>query len=74
MFSAAGAGVKTNFLFFTRARPTEKIWATDLSDVKVGKKTPLTLKHFEDFAAKLVTRELGTFMDSSTGRAQGKGG
>src|SRR4051812_35641290 len=29
----------------------------DLSDVKVGKKTPLTLKHFEDFAAKLATRE-----------------
>jgi type I restriction enzyme M protein len=25
--------------------------------VKVGKKTPLTLKHFEDFAAKLATRE-----------------
>ena len=25
--------------------------------MKVGKKTPLTLKHFEDFAEKLATRE-----------------
>jgi type I restriction enzyme M protein len=57
VFSAAGAGVKTNLLFFTKGKPTEKIWYYDLSDVKVGKKTPLTLKHFEDFAAKLATRE-----------------
>jgi type I restriction enzyme M protein len=49
--------VKTNLLFFTKGKPTEKIWYYDLSDVKVGKKTPLTLKHFEDFAAKLATRE-----------------
>ena len=57
VFSAAGAGVKTNLLFFTKGRPTEKIWYYDLSDVKVGKKTPLTLKHFEDFATKLATRD-----------------
>jgi type I restriction enzyme M protein len=57
VFSAAGAGVKTNLLFFTKGAPTKKIWYYDLSDVKVGKKTPLTLKHFEDFAAKLSTRE-----------------
>ena len=57
VFSTAGAGVKTNLLFFTKGKPTEKIWYYDLSDVKVGKKTPLTLKHFEDFAAKLATRE-----------------
>lgn len=56
VFSAAGAGVKTNLLFFTKGRPTEKIWYYDLSDVKVGKKTPLTLKHFEDFAATLSTK------------------
>jgi type I restriction enzyme M protein len=46
VFSAAGAGVKTNLLFFTRGRKTEKIWYYDLSWVKVGKKTPLTLAHF----------------------------
>jgi type I restriction enzyme M protein len=57
VFSQAGAGVKTNLLFFTKGSPTEKIWYYDLSDVKVGKKTPLTLKHFEDFSAKLATRE-----------------
>ena len=56
VFSAAGAGVKTNLLFFTKGRPTERIWYYDLSDVKVGKKSPLTLKHFEDFAAQLATR------------------
>ena len=43
VFTAAGAGVKTNLLFFTKGRPTERIWYYDLSDVKVGKKTPLTL-------------------------------
>jgi type I restriction enzyme M protein len=46
VFSTAGAGVKTNLLFFTKGRKTEKIWYYDLSSVKVGKKTPLTLAHF----------------------------
>ena len=46
VFSTAGAGVKTNLLFFTRGRKTERIWYYDLSWVKVGKKTPLTLAHF----------------------------
>jgi type I restriction enzyme M protein len=49
VFTAAGAGVKTNLLFFTKGRPTKKIWYYDLTDVKVRKKTPLTLKHFEEF-------------------------
>jgi len=57
VFTAAGAGVKTNPLFFTKGKATERIWYYDLSDVKVGKKTPLTLKHFDDFVAKLATRE-----------------
>ena len=46
VFSTAGAGVKTNLLFFTKGRRTGKIWYYDLSHVKVGKKTPLTLAHF----------------------------
>ncbi len=46
VFSTAGAGVKTNLLFFTKGRPTERIWYYDLSHVKVGKKSPLTLAHF----------------------------
>jgi type I restriction enzyme M protein len=56
VFSAAGAGVKTNLLFFTKGMPTERIWYYDLSHVKVGKKTPLTLSHFEGFASLLETR------------------
>ncbi len=56
VFTAAGAGVKTNLLFFTRGQPTRKIWYYDLTDIKVRKKTPLTLKHFEDFLRMLPTR------------------
>lgn len=46
VFSTAGAGVKTNLLFFTKGGKTERIWYYDLSWIKVGKKTPLTLAHF----------------------------
>jgi type I restriction enzyme M protein len=46
VFSTAGAGVKTNLLFFTKGLKTERIWYYDLSQVKVGKKTRLTLAHF----------------------------
>ena len=56
-FVNAGAGVKTNLLFFTRGGPTERIWYYDLSDVKVGKKSPLTLSHFEDFFERLPGRQ-----------------
>jgi type I restriction enzyme M protein len=56
VFVGAGATVKTNLLFFTKGRPTRKIWYYDLTDVKVRKKTPLTLKHFEDFFRLLPTR------------------
>ena len=46
VFSTAGAGVKTNLLFFTKGKKTEQIWYYDLTYVKVGKRTPLTLAHF----------------------------
>lgn len=55
-FSNAGAGVKTNLLFFTKGQPTEKIWYYDLSDLKMGKKSPLTLDHFKDVFELLPTR------------------
>lgn len=55
-FVNAGAGVKTNLLFFTKGQPTERIWYYDLSDVKVGKKNPLTLAKFEEFFRLLSTR------------------
>jgi len=49
VFTAAGAGVKTNLLFFTKGTPTEQVWYYDLSDIKVGKRTPFTLDRFDDF-------------------------
>lgn len=56
VFTSAGAGVKTNLVFFIKGKPTEKIWYYDLSDIKVGKKTPLTLRHFEEFFQLLEKR------------------
>jgi type I restriction enzyme M protein len=56
VFTAAGAGVKTNLLFFTKGRPTAKVWYYDLTGVKVRKKTPLLLKHFDDFFRLLPAR------------------
>ncbi len=56
VFTQAGAGVKTNLLFFTKGQPTRKIWYYDLTDVKVRKRTPLTLQHFEDFIRLLPDR------------------
>src|SRR2546428_8235429 len=43
-FTAAGAGVKTNLLFFTKSKPTEKIWDSHLSDIKDGKRTPFLIE------------------------------
>ena len=56
-FVNAGAGVKANLLFFTKGKPTETIWYYDLADIKVGKKTPLTAAHFEEFFRLLPSRE-----------------
>jgi len=56
VFTAAGAGVKTNLLFFTKGQPTGRIWYYDLSDIKVGKKKPFTVDKFEDFFRLLPAR------------------
>ena len=55
-FVNAGAGVKTDLLFFTRGARTERVWYYDLSDVKVGKKLPLTIDRFDQFFALVPTR------------------
>lgn len=55
-FSQAGGGVKANLLFFTKGKPTEHIWYYDLSDIKVRKKSPLTLAHFDEFFKLLPSR------------------
>jgi type I restriction enzyme M protein len=59
VFTNAGAGVKTNLLFFTKGKATERIWYYDLSDVKVNKSNPFTLDRFDDFFAQLPTRASG---------------
>ena len=56
VFSSAGAGVKTNLLFFTKGGPTERVWYYDLSDIKVTKKQPLTVDRFESFFELLPSR------------------
>lgn len=56
VFTQAGAGVKTNLLFFTKGEPTGRIWYYDMSDIKVTKRQPLTLAHFADFFKLLPKR------------------
>ncbi|MBX3732240.1 MAG: N-6 DNA methylase [Verrucomicrobiae bacterium] len=75
VFSAAGAGVKTNLLFFTRGKSTERIWYFDLSDQKTGKKTPFTLEKFADFFRLLPSRgdsERSWTVDIAARRQQAK--
>ena len=60
VFTQAGAGVKTDLLFFNKGKATEKTWYYDLSDVKVTKRRPLTLAHFEEFFQLLPNRADGT--------------
>jgi len=56
VFLSAGAGVKTNLLFFRKGGLTERTWYYDLSDVKVTKKQPLTIERFEEFFTLLPDR------------------
>lgn len=56
VFTAAGAGVKTNLLFFNKGKPMERIWYYDLSDIKVGKRTPFLLEKFAGLFKLLPTR------------------
>jgi type I restriction enzyme M protein len=39
VFSSAGAGVKTNLLFFARGGPTERVWYYDLKAVNPNAKS-----------------------------------
>ncbi len=57
VFSSAGAGVKTNLMFFTKGEQTENIWYYDLSDLKIGKRTPITRQHFAEFLELLPDRK-----------------
>ena len=57
VFTQAGAGVKTNLLFFNKGKPTESVWYYDLSDVKVNKGNPLTISHFDEFFELMPERK-----------------
>lgn len=56
VFSAAGAGFKTNILLFEKGKRTEGIWYYDLSDIKVGKRTLFTIDKFDEFFRLLPDR------------------
>jgi type I restriction enzyme M protein len=56
VFTAAGAAVKTNLLFFTKGKPTERVWYYDVSDIKTGKTRPFLLTHLDDFFERLPQR------------------
>jgi type I restriction enzyme M protein len=60
VFVNAGAGVKTDLLFFKKGNRTEKIWYYDMTlgenfrPRKVNKGNPLELKHFADFQKRFT--------------------
>jgi len=59
VFVNAGAGVKTNLLFFIKGKQTERIWyynmtlGDDFRPRKVNKGNPLTYNDFKDFFERL---------------------
>ena len=58
VFAAAGAGVKTNILFFKKGKPTKEIWYYEVLPTgrdRFTKTAPLTLAHFDEFF-KLIKR------------------
>ncbi len=60
VFVNAGAGVKTDLLFFTKGQTTERVWYYDMTLTdefrlrKINKSSPLTAADFSDFFARLV--------------------
>ena len=60
VFVNAGAGVKTDLLFFTKGKQTERVWYYDMTLTddfqprKVNKGNPLTVGDFHDFFERLA--------------------
>jgi len=74
VFTCAGAGVKTNLLFFDRNGTTERVWYYDLGDLKIGKKNPLTLERMEgllDAVKTLAETERSWFVSIAEIEAKG---
>ncbi|MGH7889140.1 MAG: HsdM family class I SAM-dependent methyltransferase, partial [Thermodesulfobacteriota bacterium] len=59
VFLSAGAGSKTNLLFFTKGKATKEVWYYDLSDLNVTKRHPLSMKNFDEFFKLLCERGIG---------------
>ena len=62
VFSSAGAGVKTNLLFFKKWDQTENIFYFDMSDIKVNKSNPLTYEKFQDFLFLAKNRNIAEIL------------
>lgn len=60
VFVNAGAGVKTDLLFFTKGKQTERVWYYDMTLTddfqprKVNKGNPLTVEAFHDFFERVA--------------------
>jgi type I restriction enzyme M protein len=60
VFINAGAGVKTDLLFFTKGQPTERVWyydmtlTADFTPRKVNKSNPMLATDFDDFFQRLA--------------------
>jgi type I restriction enzyme M protein len=60
VFVNAGAGVKTDLLFFTKGEATQRVWYYDMTLTqefkprKVNKSNPLLLEDFQDFFRRLA--------------------
>lgn len=54
VFVNAGAGAKTDLLFFTKGEATQRVWYYDLTNVKVTRTRPLRLAAFDDFFERLA--------------------
>lgn len=61
VFTAAGAGVKTNIVIFAKGERTERIWYYDLSHLKIRKRTPLTRAQFDHFFEVFPNRDESEF-------------
>ena len=59
VFTTAGAGVKTNILFFKKGKPTKTIWYYEVlpeERERFTKTAPVTLRHFDGFFKLLKRR------------------
>lgn len=54
VFVNAGAGAKTDLLFFTKGQPTERVWYYDMTHHHVTRTKPLQFENFGDFFERLA--------------------